>query len=171
MTSKKWKTISGEPIDDIVQFVTAATRHGQVVHVGTDSLQTGRYSQFCTVIAILNTPHGGRCAYKREILPRISSLRERLLREVWLSVELAMLLTPNVPGELTVHVDANPNERHMSSRYVQELVGMVVSQGFAVRIKPDAWCATHSADHIVRHKGLLPNGARRRALLKVSDVA
>ena len=85
-------------------------------------------------------------------VPRIASLRERLLREVWLSVELALEISPLLPGsaELTVHVDANPVQRHRSSRYVEELVGLVVSQGFAVAIKPAAWAATKAADFVVR---------------------
>jgi predicted RNase H-related nuclease YkuK (DUF458 family) len=39
---------------------------------------------------------------------------------------------------------------HRSSRYVQELTGMVVSQGFRAAIKPAAWAATCAADRLVR---------------------
>ena len=146
----KWKTVSGTEVPDIEQFVVEASKNGQAVHIGTDSLQTGRYTQFVTVVAVL-TPHkGGRAAYARRIVPRIDSLRERLLKEVWQSVELGLVLAGHVAGELTVHIDANPSEKHMSSRYVQELTGLVVGQGFAAQIKPHAWAATHAADHIVR---------------------
>jgi len=150
----KWKTLEGHKIDDIVEWTKEATRNGQVVHVGTDSLQTGRYTQFVTVVVILNPPKGGRVAYVREVVPRITSLRERLSKEVWMSVELAIQL-PEQP-ELTVHIDANPSERHMSSKYLQELVGMVAGQGFKALWKPDSWAATHAADHVVRHKGKMP---------------
>ena len=156
----KWKTLQGTPIDDIVHWVKVSTQHGQVVHVGTDSLQTGRWTQFVTVIVILNPPHGGRVAYVREVVPRISSLRQRLMKEVWMSVELAMQLPPQ--PELTVHVDANAQEKYMSSKYLQELVGMVVGQGFKALWKPESWAATHAADHVVRHKGRLPKGVYRR---------
>jgi predicted RNase H-related nuclease YkuK (DUF458 family) len=83
-------------------------------------------------------------------MPRIQSLRERLTKEVWRSLEIAMLLPEH---DLTVHIDANPSEKHMSSRYLQELVGMVVGQGFKALWKPDSWAATHAADHVVRTKG------------------
>ena len=146
----KWKTVSGKPIESIEQYVAEASDAGQAVHIGTDSLQTGRYTQFVTVVAVLTPHNGGRAAYTREIVPRITSLRERLLKEVWKSVELGLTLSGKVKGELTVHVDANPSEKHMSSRYVQELVGLVVGQGFKALIKPDSWAATHAADHIVR---------------------
>jgi len=151
-----WRTLKEQRIDDIVDFVARATRDGQRVHVGTDSLQTGRYTQFVTVIAILTPGRGGRAAYHRQVIPRIPSLRERLLREVWRSVELALSITNVVPGELTVHIDANPVVTHRSSAYVQELVGLVVGQGFRARIKPESWAASHAADHVVRALGKLP---------------
>ncbi len=145
-----WKTLAEVKIPDIVEFVGNASLDGQAVHVGTDSLQSGRVTQFVTVVVIL-TPHkGGRVAYRRETLPRITSLRERLLKEVWKSVDLALQLSPIVPGELSVHVDANPVVTHKSSAYVQELVGLVVGQGFKALIKPESWAATHTADYVVR---------------------
>lgn len=156
----RWKTLGGQPVEDVVAFVREATQGGQVVHVGTDSLQAGKRAQFCTVIAILTPGKGGRAIYRREVTDRFGSLRERLFREVWLSVEVAMDLSKVVRGDLTVHIDANPVEKYASSRWVQELVGLVVSQGFAVRIKPDAWAASALADHVVRHHGKLPNDGK-----------
>lgn len=152
----KWKTLGGEVIPDIVEWVKEASKNGQMVHLGTDSLQTGKYTQFVTVIAILTPMKGGRVAYCREVVPRIASLRERLLKETWKSVDLGLQLSPVVPGELTVHIDANPVVKHKSSQYVQELVGLVVGQGFKAEIKPRAWAASCAADHIVRTKGKVP---------------
>ena len=37
--------------------------------------------------------------------------------------------------------------------YVQELVGLVVGQGFKALIKPESWAASHAADHVVRAQG------------------
>jgi hypothetical protein len=147
-----WKTLNEVKIADILQFVRDATRDGQSVHIGTDSLQTGRLTQFVTVVVILTPRKGGRVAYRKETVPRIASLRERLLQEVWKSVDLGLQLTPLVPGELTVHIDANPVVAHKSSAYVHELVGLVVGQGFKALIKPDSWAASHAADHAVRRK-------------------
>jgi predicted RNase H-related nuclease YkuK (DUF458 family) len=145
-----WKTLTEVKISDIVRFVADASRDGQAVHVGTDSQQTGKLTQFVTVVVIL-TPHkGGRVAYRREVVPRIGSLRERLLKEVWLSVDLGLQLTEVVKGDLTVHIDANPVVSHKSSAYIQELVGLVVGQGFKALIKPESWAASHAADHVVR---------------------
>jgi predicted RNase H-related nuclease YkuK (DUF458 family) len=120
----KWKTFSGEKIDNISEWIKKETAKGQILHIGTDSLQTGRYTQFVTVVVILNPPKGGRVAYVREVVPRIESLRERLNKEVWKSLDVAMSV-PEVT-DMTIHIDANPDKRFKSSRYVEELVGLVV---------------------------------------------
>ena len=155
-TSGMWKTLAEVPIADIDAFVREASRDGQAVHIGTDSLQSGRVTQFVTVVVILTPRKGGRVAYRRDSVPRIASLRERLLTEVWRSVELGLKFSPIVKGDLTVHIDANPVVQHKSSAYVQELVGLVVGQGFKALIKPESWAASHTADHVVRTRGKRP---------------
>jgi uncharacterized protein len=155
-----WKTLNEVRIPDVLQFVQEASKDGQSVHVGTDSLQSGRFTQFVTVVVILTPRKGGRVAYRREIVPRITSLRERLLKEVWKSVDLGLQFSPIVNGELTVHIDANPVVAHKSSQYVQELVGLVVGQGFKALIKPESWAASHAADHVVRSQGKRPRSGQ-----------
>ena len=155
---EKWKTLSGKPIPDVVEYVKENAKDGQIVHIGTDSLGVGKYTQFVTVVAILTPMKGGTVAYTREMVPRITSLREKLLKEVWKSVDLGIRLHPYIPGDLTVHIDANPVIVHRSSKYVQELTALVVSQGFKAQLKPDAWAASHCADHLTRTRGKLPQG-------------
>ena len=151
-----WRTIRGERIPNLAEFVATTIRDGhRRVDIGTDSLQAGRHSQFVTVVALLNPGKGGRAVYRREARPRIESLRERLLREVWLSVSLGLQLNDIIPAntDLTIHVDANPVPLHRSSRYVQELTAMVVSQGFRIALKPASWAATHAADYVLHAVG------------------
>ena len=151
-----WKTIKGEPVPSIHDFVVQTTRNSnRRVEIGTDSAQSGQHTQFVTVVALLNPGKGGRAIYRREIVPRVKSLRQRLLREVWLSVSLGLELNEIIPAttDLTIHIDANPVVTHRSSRYIQELVGMVVSQNFRAAVKPESWVATHATDHVVRALG------------------
>lgn len=150
-----WRTLHDEPVEDLRQFVSSVGSD-IAIHIGTDSLQVGRFTQYVTVVALLRPHRGGRAIYRRQVVPRVKSLRERLLREVWLSVELALELNQYIQGELTVHVDANPDLKFKSSKYIQELTGMVVSNGFRALIKPDAWCSSHIADHICRTLGKMP---------------
>ena len=161
-----WKTLGEIKIPNIQQFVAAASKDGQAVHIGTDSMQTRRFTQFVTVVVILTPRKGGRVAYRREVVQRITSLRERLLKEVWKSVDLGLQFTSIVEGDLTVHIDANPVVAFKSSAYVHELVGLVVGQGFKALIKPESWAASHAADHVVRAQGKVPRGASGRSVLK-----
>ncbi len=160
-----WRTLKGERVPDLTEFVALAIAKGhRRVDIGSDSLQIGRRTELVTVVALVNPGKGGRAVYRRETLPRIESLRERLLREAWLSVRLALDIQPILPVdvELTIHIDANPQPVHRSSRYVQELTAMVVSQGFRVAIKPAAWAATHAADYVL-HAVAATTRAHRQA--------
>jgi predicted RNase H-related nuclease YkuK (DUF458 family) len=141
-----WKLLNGAKIDDIATFIRTEGRE-KPVHIGTDSLQTGKYTRFVTVVAILNPPKGGRIAYTTHTEARITSLRERLNKEVWESINLAIQLGDM---DVTVHIDANPNEKYLSSKYLHELAGLVIGQGFKALWKPESWAATHAADHVVR---------------------
>jgi uncharacterized protein len=146
----QWKALSGGKVDDLEAVVASATADGQELHIGTDSLQAGKFTLFVTVVVVHTAGKGGRVIYSKDRVGRITSLRDRLFKEVWRSVEIAMQLSPHAGGGVTVHIDANPDVKHMSSRYLQELVGLVVGQGFKHLIKPESWCASHVADHLVR---------------------
>ncbi len=146
----QWKALSGGKVDDLEAVVASATADGQELHIGTDSLQAGKFTLFVTVCVVHTVGKGGRVLYTKEKVNRITSLRERLFSEAWRSVQVALQLSAKAGGEITVHLDANPDEKHMSSKYIQELVGLVVGQGFKHLVKPMAWCSSHVADHVVR---------------------
>ena len=127
-------------------------RDEHVVHVGTDSQQCGGHTNFVTVVAVLWPGRGGRVLYQRERTPKTRSLAQKLFREAELSLNAALLLDAEIAHDIVVHVDANEDQRHRSSKYVRALAGMVVGHGFQVRVKPDSWCATHVADYLVKGK-------------------
>lgn len=157
MLEKKWKTMEGKVVEDLVGLLKATLDEGdREIHIGSDSQQAGKHTEFVTVIVMLHKGKGGRAFYVSERQPRITSLRERLMKEVWMSVNAGLELNAHIPSTvgLTVHVDANPNIKFKSSNHVKELTAMVVSQGFKTLLKPDAWCASHTADHVVKNKVL-----------------
>jgi predicted RNase H-related nuclease YkuK (DUF458 family) len=154
MLSKTWKTIEGKKITEAIPVIKEALAENYEIHIGCDSQQNGLYTEFVTVIAILNRGHGGRALYFTERVSRIKSLRERLLKEVWSSVNVALEVTEIIgdASKLQVHIDVNPIVDFRSSDYIKELTAMVVSQGFICKTKPDAWAAMHVADHVVKYK-------------------
>lgn len=155
MLEKSWKTINGEKIPNVLETIKSLLAEGdREVHVGSDSQQAGQFTEYVTVIVLLKKGQGGRAFYIREKVPRVKALRERLMREVWMSVNVGLELNAHMPetAGLTIHVDANPNLKFRSSDHVKELTAMVVSQGFQTVLKPDSWAASHLADHVVKHK-------------------
>ena len=147
-----WRSLSGKPISDIVGTVKSLLHDAHVVHVGTDSQQYGYHTNFVTVVAVVNPGMGGLVFYQRNRTPRTQSLAHRLFQEAEMSLGAACALNDAIAHDIVVHVDANEDLRHRSSRYVRALAGMVVGHGFQVRVKPNAWCATHVADFLVKGK-------------------
>ena len=107
-----WRTIRGERVRDLRAFVTATIEAGhRRIDIGTDSLVAGRHTHFVTVVALLNPGTGGRAIFRREVRPRIESLRERLLREVWLSVDLGLELNAVIPAATDLTGTASASSR------------------------------------------------------------
>ena len=147
-----WRTLSGQPIDDLFVAVRPLVGGERVLHVGTDSKQRSYHTDYVTALAVLHPGHGGRIFYRRQRERRAPSLSHKLFLEAQLSIEVAQALEAAGLGPIVVHVDANDDLKHMSSKYVKALAGMVVGYGFQVRVKPDSWCATHVADFVVNER-------------------
>lgn len=174
MIEKTWKTLAGEKVDlrSALESELRVTPDSEVI-IACDSQQVGQSTEYVTVVVVHRPSKGGRVFFCREKIPRVRELRERLWKEVWRSTELAMELTstPDI-GEVfpihvsAIHIDANVDPKHKSSKYVEELVGLVMGQGFNAVVKPEAFAASHAADHAVKHKDerrkAHANGGRRR---------
>ena len=160
MIGKNWKTLAHERIEIIsaIESELALCPEAEVT-IASDSQQRGQNTEFVTVVTVIRPGKGGRVFFCREFVPRVRDLRSRLWEETWRSTQLAMELTktddsfqsPSITVH-AVHIDANVDPKHASSKYVEELVGLVVGQGFNAIVKPEAWAASHAADHAVKHK-------------------
>lgn len=160
MIENKWKTLAGETVElrPALEAEIHAVPDAQII-IACDSQQVGISTEYVTVVVVHRPRKGGRVFFCRERIPRIRELRERLWNEAWRSVTLAMELeaTPDIgevfPIKVTeIHIDANVDPKHKSSKYVEELVGLVMGQGFTAVVKPEAFAASHAADHAVKHK-------------------
>jgi len=149
-----WKTMTGRKVEFFDEIKKAMSEGYIDVHVGCDSQQHELETEFVEVVILLKPSKGGRVLYRSESVPRVKSLRERLLMEVQKSVDVAFQLNAVLPEEieLAVHVDANPNTKFKSSNVLPQLVGYVMGQGFTCLTKPKSWAAMHVADFCVKHK-------------------
>lgn len=168
MLERKWKTLSGQDVSNIIfDLNELLSSGGKEIHIGSDSQQSGKTTSFVTVLVVITPSKGGKVFYTQEKVLRIKELRERLYKEVWMSTELAMDLTatPEIgelrslafENEITIHIDANTiagNGKFKSNKWAQELAAMAASQGFKTLLKPDSWAASHAADHVVKSKML-----------------
>ncbi len=168
---KQWRTLSKKQVGNVREAVAEAVvrYHGsksattgvtnagakeRIIHIGTDAQKHGRYTDFVTAVVILNPGHGGIAFYAKARLQHIYSLQHKLFTEVGYSLEVALALCEHgLQAEaMDVHVDANTNLKWESGPFHQRLAGMVAAHGFNAVLKPDAWCASHVADHAVKHK-------------------
>ena len=75
-------------------------------------------------------------------------------------------MVPFGKEQIEVHCDANPDVRYENNNFVKQLAGMIMGQGFAYVLKPNAWVSSHAADHIVKFKHL-SNRQRKRTKKKL----
>jgi predicted RNase H-related nuclease YkuK (DUF458 family) len=157
LLEREWTTLSREPVPDLVQELHRLLEDGpRVIHVGTDAQKIDHRVEFVTCVVVLTPQKGGRVFYTRVQRRRrdVHTLRQKLFTEAWMSVETAMELNPHLPDDvpIVVHLDVNPDRRWASSRHIHEVVGLVLGQGFEVLFKPDAWAASHAADHVIKNR-------------------
>lgn len=119
------------------------------IYIGTDSKvkKKDKKVMYATCIVFYKKGKGGKILISKEKKNLPGSLRERLANEVWRSLEISMEMTKILPDiKVVVHVDVNQSAKYKSGNYCQELVSMVVGQGFKCVVKPEAWAAQSVAD-------------------------
>jgi predicted RNase H-related nuclease YkuK (DUF458 family) len=162
---QKWKTLHKKDIGDVRdEVVSLVEKSPREIHIGTDAQKHGKNTDFVTVVVVLDPGHGGVVFYTKSRVAYVTSLQHKLFTEVGFSIEIALALCELVDAEqIQVHVDANTNMKWESGPFHQRLAGMVVAHGFKAILKPDAWAASHVADHAVKNKNFTGRKPSRRA--------
>ena len=147
-----WKSYDNTRVVSIDDFIKS---HSEAeFFIGTDS-QTEKSK--CTLTTALIAYHwgaGGSIIIHTQKVPIFMSLRQKLIAEAMRSLETAWYADPKIPEESTIviHIDVNSNLKWKSGQYKNELVGMVMAQGFLCKCKPDAWGASKVSDRKCKHK-------------------
>lgn len=135
--------------EQLVGYMSAVPDQQYHLIIGTDSLLSEKTS-FVTAIVVHRVGHGGRYFYRKQVNRKMESLRQRILFETALSLDLAGQLSAelsrNGHSELPVeiHLDVGPNGD--TKRIIREVVGMVTGSGYMAVTKPDAYGASKVAD-------------------------
>ena len=157
---RQWRKLSGErikqPIEDEVMEVLMRERemgHQLKVCIGTDSQVRGRETAFATVIVFIRKGKGGFMYIHNETSRIKMSIKERMLAEVAMSIDVAYTLCrlfTRYNVDMEVHADINTNPNFKSNDALKEAMGYIIGMGFAFKAKPDAFAGSSCADKVVQ---------------------
>ena len=147
-------------IEEIFNYMAASSHKFYDIVVGCDSSSNEKLS-FPVAIVILRVGQGGRFFLKRIRYPkshkkRFSNWHQRVLQEVLLSCELALSFREAIQKR----TKQNGNQLNYQFRYIhadigaggptkdmiREVVGLIKSNGFEPKIKPESFAASVVAD-------------------------
>ncbi len=153
---KKWRRFNGERIelpilDAVEQALVREHNLGNKLKVciGTDSQVRGKTCEFATVIVFVREHRGGFMFIHNESTQRKMSIKERMLKEVYKSIDIAYELCDLFDlyeVEMEVHADINTNPKFKSNEALQEAMGYILSMGFAFKAKPEAFASSSCAN-------------------------
>ncbi len=120
------------------------------IYVGCDSRQMTGSTLFVIVIVVhIDSNKGAKVFFEVKRERKITSLRERLMREVDYAVLTALNIIDVVEDRpFEVHLDINPDDKYKSSIVVKEAIGYVKAQGLKPVLKPHSIAAYAVADYI-----------------------
>lgn len=143
-----WRSYDGKRKASVEDFIKE--HRGNMFFIGTDSQNYSKrhVCVFTTALIAYELHHGGAIIMHRDKVPFMDHLRQRLLMEAMRSLETAWFVDSKISDKsfIGVHLDVNPSIKFKSGQYKDELVGLIVSQGFSCAIKPDAFGASFAAD-------------------------
>ena len=155
---KIWRKLSGErltnPLSEEVEAAILRERENRLkVCIGSDSQVRGEITDFATAIVFIREGKGGFIFmnhYKSNIK---YSLKERMIKEVSDSIEVAYELCPLLDKfnvELEVHADINTDPHFKSNVALKEAMGYILGMGYTFKAKPDAFASSYCANKAVK---------------------
>ena len=154
-----WRRFNGERIEEDIRAAVQATVEKEIANgyklkvcIGTDSQVRGTTIEYATVIVFLREKKGGFMFIYNEKSDKLVSLRERMITEVWKSVDVAYKLCDLLDEfdiGLEVHADINTDPHFKSNEALREAMGYILGMGFAFKAKPEAFASTCCADKVI----------------------
>ena len=156
----EWRKFNGErlnlPLEETVEnaiIKEIELGHRLKICIGSDSQVKGKITEFATVIVFLREKKGGFMYFSNEKTIQRMSLKERMIREVSSSVQLAYSLCPLLDKyhvELEVHADINTDPGFKSNVALKDAMGYILGMGFVFKAKPEAYASSCCADRKVQ---------------------
>ncbi|MEA3452863.1 MAG: ribonuclease H-like YkuK family protein [Patescibacteria group bacterium] len=144
-------------LDEIFSYVQEEPEHNYEIIVGCDSSSSEEPS-FPIAIVVLRKGWGGRFFLKKVKYKnrKFYNLHQRISEEVLLSCRLALVLREAMEERALKfkdllnyefrYIHADIGENGATRDMIKELVGLIKSNGFEAKIKPEAYVASVIAD-------------------------
>jgi len=141
-------------VAEIVAFMKADLLRRYKITIGTDSeLLAAKDADFVTAIVVHRMGNGGRYFWRRFELGKFHTLRDRMIKEVLISLEIAQKVLEELKKfplpEFEFEIHADIGENGPTKAVIQEIVGMIRAHNFEPRTKPFSYAATNVADRHV----------------------
>ena len=150
-----------EMIKVIADYIRANPNAEYDITVGTDS-QNHKMTRMVEVVAVCRIGDGGIFFFRREDIPKIRVLKEKIVEETNRSIENATgfidalqeeLLEDNIDldimfdeDRLSFAVHADIGRRGKTKELIKEICAWIEASGFEARIKPDSYAASGVAN-------------------------
>ncbi len=156
---EKWRRLDGTPLStplhDAVENAILGelnSGHKLKVCIGTDSQTKGNTVDYATVIVFLREKKGGFMFIHNQSKKHTPSLKERMIDEVAMSIDVAYRLCDLLDKydvALEVHADINTDPAFQSNTALKEAMGYILGMGFVFKAKPEAFASTSCADKVI----------------------
>jgi uncharacterized protein len=142
-------------VQEIVRFMRAEPVRKYKVTIGTDSERLADGSaDFVSAIVVHRIGNGGRYFWRRFELGKFHTLRDRIIREVMISLDLGKAVLEELKKiegapEWSFEIHADVGEQGETKAVIQEVVGMIRAYNFEAITKPGSYAASNVADRHV----------------------
>lgn len=133
-------------------YMATGNKNDYQIIVGTDSqkIKSGNGYDFVSALVVHRIGGGGIYFWRRELFDKTISLKERMYREALMSLEVSEgfveLLRHNGISKFNIQIHIDIGRNGETRDLIQELTGMIRSNGYDVKIKPDSFGASKVAD-------------------------
>lgn len=152
-----------QTVREIIRFMKEAPERRYKITIGTDSEQLAHgETDFVTAVVVHRVGNGGRYFWRHVRLGKFHTLRDRIIKEVLISLDLGKETLLELKKEIDsalggkavdldwdfeIHIDVGENGP--TKVMIQEVVGMVRAYNFVGVTKPGSYAASNVADRHV----------------------
>jgi len=139
-------------VREVVEYMKAAPSYSYKVIIGTDSeMLEENGADFVTAIVVHRVGNGGRYFWRQINDGKFFTMRDRIIHEVMLSLDIAKAILENfqealrgMKWDFEIHADVGQNGP--TSTLIQEVTGIIRANNFTAKTKPESYAASSVAD-------------------------